>query len=44
VVYIYQDGLVTIAAKNGHKEVLFLLLERGADIEAKDYVSICITD
>jgi ankyrin repeat protein len=31
---------IHFAAKNGHKEVVSLLLDRGADINAKNKVSI----
>ena len=43
--YTYKDGYTAlhIGAINGYKDVVGLLLEAGADIHAKDNVSICIT-
>ena len=38
---MYQDGdtLLTVVAYNGHLPVIEYLVERGADMEAKDRVS-----
>ena len=43
--YTYKDDWTALhhGAIDGHKDVVGLLLEAGADIHAKDNVSICIT-
>ena len=41
LVYFFQGGLTPfiISAAQGHSEVVALLCQRGANIEARDYVS-----
>jgi len=41
--YKYGNTALHCGADNGNKDVVGLLLEAGADIHAKDNVSICIT-
>ena len=45
VSYFVQDGNTPlhIACRKGHNETAVALLDKGADIHVKDYVSISIT-
>ena len=35
----YGEALIILAAQRGHRDMVELLLDRGADLEAKDNVS-----
>ena len=43
--YTYKNGYTALhlGADRGHIDVVGVLLQAGADINAKDHVSICIT-